>query len=69
MLQEKFDPITGDLIKKTFQKEQPPKFQDVFGHTIVELARKNKDIVGITPAMPTGSSLKFMMDENARSCL
>src|SRR5690606_6963914 len=42
--------------------KQPPKYQDVFGHTIVELAQKNQKIVGITPAMPTGSSLKFMME-------
>lgn len=58
----KFDAITGDLILKT-KTEEPPKFQDVFGYTILELARKNKNIVGITPAMPTGSSLKYMMDE------
>lgn len=57
----KFDAKTGDLpIKST--EIQPPKYQDVFGHTIVELAKKNKNIVGITPAMPTGSSLKYMMD-------
>ncbi|EPR70089.1 1-deoxy-D-xylulose 5-phosphate synthase [Winogradskyella psychrotolerans RS-3] len=42
--------------------KQPPKFQDVFGETIVELALKNDKIVGITPAMPTGSSLKYMME-------
>ena len=58
----KFDAKTGDLIPKV-EAEQPPKYQDVFGHTIVELARKNKNIVGITPAMPTGSSLKYMMEE------
>ncbi|ETN94470.1 1-deoxy-D-xylulose-5-phosphate synthase [Zhouia amylolytica] len=58
----KFDKVTGELAPKT-NKVQPPKFQDVFGRTIVELAQKNKKIVGITPAMPTGSSLKFMMDE------
>lgn len=57
----KFDAKTGDLIAKT-QVEQPPKYQDVFGHTIVELAKTNQKIVGITPAMPTGSSLKFMME-------
>lgn len=57
----KFDAKTGDLaIKPTL--EQPQKYQDVFGHTIVELAKQNKNIVGITPAMPTGSSLKYMMD-------
>ncbi|WP_281541990.1 1-deoxy-D-xylulose-5-phosphate synthase [Maribacter aestuarii] len=58
----KFDKLTGELEKKSFEK-LPPKYQDVFGRTIVELARKNKHIVGITPAMPTGSSLKFMMEE------
>lgn len=57
----KFDATTGDLAPK-IQTEEPPKFQDVFGFTIVELARQNEKIVGITPAMPTGSSLKFMMD-------
>lgn len=57
----KFDAKTGDLIIKQ-AVVQPPKYQDVFGHTIVELATKNKNIVGITPAMPTGSSLKFMMN-------
>lgn len=58
----KFDKTTGDLIKKTTDN-LPLKYQDIFGHTIVELAKKNAKIVGITPAMPTGSSLKFMMDE------
>ena len=58
----KFDAKTGDLYSKV-DKIEPPKYQDVFGHTIVELAKQNKNIVGITPAMPTGSSLKFMMDE------
>ena len=58
----KFDKDTGELMKKP-TLVQPPKFQDVFGKTIVELALKNPKIVGITPAMPTGSSLKFMMDE------
>ncbi|WP_438710399.1 1-deoxy-D-xylulose-5-phosphate synthase [Aquimarina muelleri] len=58
----KFDASTGDLISKD-NTGLPPKFQDVFGYTILELARKNKKIVGITPAMPTGSSLKYMMQE------
>ncbi|GAA3601108.1 1-deoxy-D-xylulose-5-phosphate synthase [Flavivirga amylovorans] len=58
----KFNAQTGDLIVKS-EIVQPPKYQDVFGHTIVELAKQNKSIVGITPAMPTGSSLKYMMDE------
>lgn len=57
----KFDANTGDLAPKSLE-QQPPKFQDVFGKTLVELATKNKKIIGITPAMPTGSSLKFMMD-------
>ncbi|MEL6810593.1 MAG: 1-deoxy-D-xylulose-5-phosphate synthase [Bacteroidota bacterium] len=57
----KFDAATGNLLPKNGD-EQPPKFQDVFGKTIVELAEKNKKIVGITPAMPTGSSLKYMME-------
>ncbi|MUU79322.1 1-deoxy-D-xylulose-5-phosphate synthase [Winogradskyella endarachnes] len=57
----KFDANTGELIVKS-NANQPPKFQDVFGETIVELALKNDKIVGITPAMPTGSSLKYMMD-------
>ena len=57
----KFDPETGELPAKSDLK-QPPKYQDVFGETIVELALKNKNIIGITPAMPTGSSLKYMMD-------
>ncbi len=58
----KFNAKTGDLNIKTPIVE-PPKYQDVFGHTIVELAKTNKSIVGITPAMPTGSSLKYMMNE------
>lgn len=58
----KFNPITGELIAKS-GFSQAPKFQDVFGHTIVELAKQNKNIIGITPAMPTGSSLKFMMEQ------
>ena len=57
----KFDALTGDLISKS-TTGQPPKYQDVFGYTIVELAKTNNKIVGITPAMPTGSSLKYMMD-------
>ena len=57
-----FDAKTGELTKKSSSK-QPPKYQDVFGLTLLELAKENKKIVGITPAMPTGSSLKFMLDE------
>ncbi len=57
----KFDKTTGELLKKS-ALPQPPKFQDVFGKTIVDLATSNKKIIGITPAMPTGSSLRYMMD-------
>ena len=56
-----FDKITGEIKKSVPDKPQPPKYQDVFGHTIVELAEANKKIVGITPAMPSGSSLNIMM--------
>jgi 1-deoxy-D-xylulose-5-phosphate synthase len=58
----KFDAKTGEILSKS-TKKQPPKYQDVFGLTLVELAKENELIVGITPAMPTGSSLKFMLDE------
>ncbi len=58
-----FDKVTGEIFKKTFDTPQPPKYQDVFGHTIIELAEKNPLIMGITPAMPSGSSLKFMMEK------
>ncbi len=58
----KFNAKTGERVQK-LDENLPSKYQDVFGHTLVELAKKNKNIVGITPAMPTGSSLKFMMDE------
>jgi len=58
----KFDKITGERVANTIEN-QPPKFQDVFGKTIVELAKNNDKIVGITPAMPTGSSLKLMLEE------
>ena len=58
-----FDKVTGEIQKKVFDLPQPPKYQDVFGHTIIELAEKNEKIFGITPAMPSGSSLKFMMEK------
>jgi len=58
-----FNRYTGELIRKVQDGPQPPLYQDVFGETILELARTNKKIIGITPAMPTGSSLKTMMDE------
>lgn len=57
----KFDKITGDITPADTSL-LAPKFQDVFGHTILELALKNPNIIGITPAMPTGSSMKIMMD-------
>jgi 1-deoxy-D-xylulose-5-phosphate synthase len=58
-----FDKVTGEIFKKHYDMPQPPKYQDVFGHTIVELAEKNEKIMGITPAMPSGSSLKPMMEK------
>jgi 1-deoxy-D-xylulose-5-phosphate synthase len=57
-----FDKLTGEIVKKKYDLPQAPKYQDVFGHTIIELAEKNDKIMGVTPAMPSGSSLKFMMD-------
>jgi 1-deoxy-D-xylulose-5-phosphate synthase len=57
----KFDKTTGEIHKKTFDDPQPPKYQEVFGHTLLELAEKNPKIMGITPAMPSGSSLNIMM--------
>ncbi|MBP7557213.1 MAG: 1-deoxy-D-xylulose-5-phosphate synthase, partial [Chitinophagaceae bacterium] len=58
-----FDKVTGEIFRKKFDTPQPPKYQDVFGHTMIELAEANEKIVGITPAMPSGSSLKFMMEK------
>src|SRR5580765_1559976 len=58
-----FDKITGEIYKKTFDLPQPPKYHDVFGYTIIELAEKNDKIMGVTPAMPSGSSLKYMMEK------
>lgn len=59
----KFDKLTGEIRKKVYESPQPPKYQDVFGHTLVELAKGNPKIMGITPAMPSGSSLNIMMKE------
>ena len=56
-----FDKLTGEIRKKTYDTPQAPKYQDVFGHTMVELAEQNPKIVGVTPAMPSGSSLNIMM--------
>ena len=58
-----FDKVTGEIHKKKFDLPQAPKYQDVFGYTIIELARQNDKIFGITPAMPSGSSLKYMMEQ------
>lgn len=58
-----FDKVTGEIHKKKFDLPQPPKYQDVFGHTIIELAEMNDKIIGVTPAMPSGSSLKYMMEK------
>ncbi|WP_303310139.1 1-deoxy-D-xylulose-5-phosphate synthase [Hymenobacter sp. BT730] len=57
-----FDKVTGEIHKKTYSTPQAPKYQDVFGHTLVELAEKNDKIMGVTPAMPSGSSLNIMME-------
>lgn len=56
-----FNKDTGEIVKVAPKNPEPPKYQDVFGHSIVELAEKNDKIMGITPAMPTGSSLNIMM--------
>ena len=58
----RFDPETGERIVPDTSHE-PPKFQEVFGHTLLELARRNPKIVGVTPAMPTGCSMNIMMKE------
>jgi len=58
-----FDKITGEIYKKKYSTPQPPKYQDVFGHTLLELAETNPLIFGVTPAMPSGSSMKIMMDK------
>lgn len=60
----KFIPETGKRLVQD-NNNKPPKFQDVFGHTLLELARKNPRIVGVTPAMPTGCSMSIMMKEMA----
>jgi 1-deoxy-D-xylulose-5-phosphate synthase len=56
-----FNKDTGEIVKVVPIGPEAPKYQDVFGHTIVELAERNKNIMGITPAMPSGSSLNIMM--------
>ena len=63
----KFDPETGEQIKSN-AANMPPRYQDVFGETLLEMARKNERIVGITPAMPTGCSMNIMMREMPERC-
>lgn len=58
-----FDKVTGKINKVVYTTPQAPKYQDVFGHTIIELAKENDKVMGITPAMPSGCSLKYMMAE------
>lgn len=58
-----FDRITGEILKSVPVEPQPPKYQDVFGHTIIELAKEDEKIMGVTPAMPSGCSLKYMLAE------
>jgi len=58
----RFNPATGELVKPTTESGEPPLFQDVFGYTLLELARQNDRVVGITPAMPSGCSMKVLMD-------
>ena len=60
---DSFDKTTGEKKVTPSDRPKPPRFQDVFGHTIVELAEKNEKILGITPAMPTGCSLNIMMEK------
>ncbi len=57
-----FNKETGEIVKSVKKGPQAPKYQDVFGHTIIELAEQNEKIMGVTPAMPSGCSLKFMME-------
>ncbi|GAA4410802.1 1-deoxy-D-xylulose-5-phosphate synthase [Nibrella viscosa] len=56
-----FDKVTGEIKKKVYDAPQPPKYQDVFGHTLVELVEQNPRVVGVTPAMPSGSSMNILM--------
>jgi 1-deoxy-D-xylulose-5-phosphate synthase len=58
-----FNKDTGEIISSPSKGPKPPRYQDVFGHTLVELAKNDKRIVGITPAMPSGCSLNIMMKE------
>ncbi len=58
-----FDKVTGQIVKKKNDTPQAPKYQDVFGHTIIELAKQDEKIAAVTPAMPSGCSLKYMIAE------
>lgn len=58
-----FDKVTGEIFKKIPAAPQPPKYQDVFGNTVIELAEMNDKVMAVTPAMPSGSSLKYMMEK------
>ena len=58
-----FDKITGEIVKSSSTQPKPPKYQDVFGHTMIELAKQDERIMGVTPAMPSGCSLKYMLAE------
>ncbi|BDD08737.1 1-deoxy-D-xylulose-5-phosphate synthase [Fulvitalea axinellae] len=58
-----FDKVTGEIHKKHVISPQAPKYQDVFGNTLLELAKQNEKIMGITPAMPSGCSMNIMMKE------
>ena len=62
-----FDVETGERFESC-EEGKPPRFQDVFGHTLLELAQQNKKIVGVTPAMPTGCSLNIMMEKMPCRC-
>ena len=63
----KFDPETGEQLTKNADGE-PPRYQDVFGETLLEMAKKNPRIVGVTPAMPSGCSMNIMMKEMPDRC-
>ena len=64
----KFDPATGERLVPTSFGIQPPKYQDVFGKTLLELARQNEAIVGVTPAMPSGCSMNIVMEAIPERC-
>lgn len=64
----KFDPATGERVEQVSSKVNPPKYQYVFGKTLLELARQNNAIVGVTPAMPTGCSMNIVMDKIPERC-